>query len=377
MVGLVGGIPGVVAAHTWYVELNGSGDFSDIQPAVDAAAVGDTIRIGPGRYDTFHPCVAPGWTEDAIVSVTKDKLTFIGSGKDITIIGPVEYHGGDIINPKGFCSIDSYEGAIKGMTIENVEDGVYWFEGRIDIEGCSIRGFDQGFIGLSLLYANGSVLDCEFDYSDAGTACYLPGVPDGFLIQNSAFRGWGWGVRVGTMATGIVISDCSFEGSYVGVQISQYSVGGLEGCRFDQVSYIGVSVSDDSNVTLDRIVIDGADIGVRVSSGSNVSGENVSVEATRSAGVLVLLQGLARFYNSHLLPAEGLAVSCIEYPGDYQVLDMTGNYWGTTDRDSIAAMINDSNDDPEVHCTVEFEPFADGPVPTKKESLGGFRSMFR
>ena len=38
-----------VAARTWRVEKDGSGDFTVIQDAVDAAAAGDTIRIGPGR----------------------------------------------------------------------------------------------------------------------------------------------------------------------------------------------------------------------------------------------------------------------------------------------------------------------------------------
>ena len=38
------------AARTWYLEKDGSGDFAVIQEAVDAAASGDTLRIGPGRW---------------------------------------------------------------------------------------------------------------------------------------------------------------------------------------------------------------------------------------------------------------------------------------------------------------------------------------
>lgn len=38
-------------ARTWRVERDGSGDYTIIQDAVDAAASGDTIRIGPGRFD--------------------------------------------------------------------------------------------------------------------------------------------------------------------------------------------------------------------------------------------------------------------------------------------------------------------------------------
>lgn len=78
---------GPALARTWRVELNGTGDYTDIQPAVEAAAPGDTIRIGPGRFDVFHPITAPAWTEDTIVGVLKDNLTFIGSGKEVTFLG--------------------------------------------------------------------------------------------------------------------------------------------------------------------------------------------------------------------------------------------------------------------------------------------------
>jgi hypothetical protein len=39
--------------RTWSVEKDGSGDFSVIQDAVEAAAPGDTIQIGEGRFEDF------------------------------------------------------------------------------------------------------------------------------------------------------------------------------------------------------------------------------------------------------------------------------------------------------------------------------------
>ncbi len=62
-------------ARTWRVEKNGSGEFATIHDAMIACSAGDTIMIGPGRYDDFHPFVAPAWTSEAIVGVTKDNLT--------------------------------------------------------------------------------------------------------------------------------------------------------------------------------------------------------------------------------------------------------------------------------------------------------------
>ena len=78
----------------------------------------------------------------------------------------------------------------------------------------------------------------------------------------------------------------------------------------------------------------------------------------------------------------GLAVEIITHtgPADHH-LDMTGNWWGTTDRDSISAWIHDGNDviwppGGLVECTVDFEPIAEAPIPTEKKSLGGLKALF-
>ena len=52
-------LPQATLAATWHVEQDGSGDFDDIQPAVDAAAAGDTILIGPGHYDQARSVLLP------------------------------------------------------------------------------------------------------------------------------------------------------------------------------------------------------------------------------------------------------------------------------------------------------------------------------
>ena len=44
--------------RTWVVELDGSGDFTVIQDAVDAAADGDTIFIGPGHHTAWFRSVS-------------------------------------------------------------------------------------------------------------------------------------------------------------------------------------------------------------------------------------------------------------------------------------------------------------------------------
>ncbi len=48
------GVAQASEARTWHVEKDGTGDFSVIYEAEDAAAAGDTILIGPGRFEEYR-----------------------------------------------------------------------------------------------------------------------------------------------------------------------------------------------------------------------------------------------------------------------------------------------------------------------------------
>jgi hypothetical protein len=62
--------------RTIVVALDGTGDFTSIQEAVDAAAKGDTVFLKPGRY------------EQDITIHSKDHLRIIGAGQDkVTLVG--------------------------------------------------------------------------------------------------------------------------------------------------------------------------------------------------------------------------------------------------------------------------------------------------
>jgi hypothetical protein len=77
-----------------------------------------------------------------------------------------------------------------------------------------------------------------------------------------------------------------------------------------------------------------------------------------------------------ILPTHGHAVRADTYlTGNYQ-LDLTNNYWGVDTAAQIAARIWDSHDDPSIHATVLFEPFAVESVPTRTDSFGGLKALF-
>jgi len=78
-------------AEIFRVEKDGTGDFTIIQDAVEAASDGDTIEIGPGRYADFF---AAPYDIQAVVYIEDKSLSFVGSGQELTVIGPENY--GDI-----------------------------------------------------------------------------------------------------------------------------------------------------------------------------------------------------------------------------------------------------------------------------------------
>jgi hypothetical protein len=63
--------------------------------------------------------------------------------------------------------------------------------------------------------------------------------------------------------------------------------------------------------------------------------------------------------------------------GPDDAMNLTGNYWGTTSADSIAAWIWDRHDDPSIHTTVRYEPFSPTPLPNENRSMGDVKAMFR
>jgi len=68
--------PRPVATRTIVVALDGSGDFTTIQEAVDQANKGDTVYIKPGRYQ-----------QDVTIH-SKDQVRLIGAGRDqVTLLG--------------------------------------------------------------------------------------------------------------------------------------------------------------------------------------------------------------------------------------------------------------------------------------------------
>jgi len=364
-----------VQARVLRVEQDGSGDYETIYEALDVAAEGDTIRIGPGRYTETRPFETPAWTDDAYVGIRVDNLTLIGAGPEDTIIGPEEdYVHNPPANPRGIIAVDGLSGSVSDMWIENVAFGIYWFEGDvITIDGCAVSGCLQG---VRVTGAEARIIETRIDdFLESGVTLYS--TTSGSTISDCQFTG-GSGIGCSVNFTdNCRVSNCVFQGQGAGLQYSFGSTGVVDSLTIES-TISGMDISLSAAVTMnDCRITGGSGKAVVVTNGGYLAGErNVltggDIAALRISGSTVEL------HNSHIMKSNGLAVQCgaFVYP-PVVYLNLENNYWGTDSADSISAWIWDGNDDSAIHAIVEFMPFSPDELPTEKKTLSEFKALYR
>lgn len=148
--------PSVTAPRTITVALDGTGDFTSIQEAVDAAKKGDTVFLKPGAY-----------AQDLTIH-SKDKIKLIGAGVDkVTMLGREDLVGvlhvgkwpygatnieisGLTINEHGGHALGIFNG--KGITLRNLRVKGMLFGQQVQdvrIEDCVIGGSETTGVQFS------------------------------------------------------------------------------------------------------------------------------------------------------------------------------------------------------------------------------------
>ena len=360
------------SASIWHVELDGSGDYTDIQPAVDAAAPGDTISIGPGRFDTFRSMDFPPWTVDTIVGVKKAGLRFTGSGQDRTFLG-LASKSAEI--PQVFYSDGGYDAVVENMTIENTDMGVNWENGNLVVQSCLFRGDGEHGGGIFIYKVDAIVRDCTFELLSTAVTVFEQN--DSCLIDNCIIRKCRVGVEVGPWAENSVILNTTVQDVTFGFQFQMQSKGRIENCSVAALWSFAVFVGPGAAVEIANTTISGGHNGIQIEGGS-VTGSNIVVKDATEAALLVNDGGLASIHRSHILPASsGWAFKSQRYDGPLTAIDLTDNYWGTTESVAIAASIYDNHLWRDLQCKVVYEPFAGSPSPTDRTSWGDVKTMFR
>jgi hypothetical protein len=379
-------------AKTWHVEKDGTGDYQVIQNAVDAAATGDTIRVGAGLFSEKHMLSTPGWTAYVRVHVPQAELTIIGNGPELTSIGQEEPYELSQGNHKGLVS-DRYLGnevlRVRGVAFRNMQVGAFvgmgassdfvncTFEGnrrgadlnsnQSAVENCVFEGGSADAINLISYQQNELVVSrCTFSLPNPVVASrHMSLYARAVTVVNCTFESGGTGIACGVDSC--IVANCQFAGQ------GDYGVGGyfgaarIENCDFSAQK---VAIYQDSRLAVLSV------------NGCNFTGVS---EATYKYWAF---DGQGSFHNCNLAKGRRYIVS--SYPPDESAgagrldvgpaarMDFTNNWWGTSDADSIQAWIYDSSDhtDPPYYY-VQWSPCLTGAVSAQPKGFGSLKSMFR
>lgn len=364
-------------ARTWRVEKDGSGDFTVIQHAVDASAGGDTIMIGPGRYSEHTDHTYAGNVWHTYVHLVSGSLTLIGAIEGTTVIGPEspgtweswEYATGIFYWP----ATTSSELVLEYLTVEDVVIGAYAESGAVEISNCTFRRTTYGV----WTHTPGLVHACSFEgISETGIITSSPS--HDVFVTRCEIRDTRRAFNFSGVAN-VAVRENNVIGCRNAGYLDQCS-GSVVGNSFAVTTGAGLVVYGPGSYTITDNVIDGGTANIYLGLGANnaVCERNV-FRGSRDSAVDVV-SCAPRIRNNDIFKGRGHAVIL----GGYSQLpdrfvDMTGNYWGTANPDSISAWIVDGHDivSPQMHGFVTFEPFSSSPVPTKKKSLGGVKALYR
>ncbi len=361
------------SATTIVVRKDGTGDHEIVQHALQVAADGDTIRIGPGRYDEFFDDADPQQVKSTVAWITANDLTIIGAGSHQTYLGPASYYA-----PQGGASIvggaRGLECEISGVTLEGAFDALNWREGGLVIRECEIRNC---MIGVNV-FRNSflQVVGTKFSTREGGSSgISMYHVEEEVVLENCEFGGTG----VGVSAVGSIVSVTSSEftcqsgiGTADGanVQVTNCTMSGdLEKC-IDAFGNSVVIVADSYLESNDSVV--------EVTVGSEFQATSTVLAGGQTGATIRIATGSqATIHACHILNEGDYSVVVEGFTGDLVVQDLTENYWGTTDAAQVAAWILDGADDPGVHSLVHYLPMADGQVSTEKQSWDQLKAFFR
>jgi hypothetical protein len=371
-------------AHTWRVERDGSGDFAVIQDAVDAAASGDTIRIGPGRYNEGQIVTCPGWSEFVRVLVTQAELTLLGSGPE-TIIGQENAWDLSQGDHKGVAA-GSLWGAqaitIEGVHFENMGDGVYADVVAPTIKNCTFR---NNYYSLTVFQGNLAVVEnCQFEGQPRDGTHIFVWNSGRCEIRDSSFiladySQWSTKHVSITGTDESVIERCEFQGGTSGTAVSYGGPSFISNCTFLRQSNIALWAGPGQTLTVEDCAF--REVRAMTVTGwtdTHLIARRCVFEDVVDCTIQIHFAGIIDIQDCDLdrglLGVVWMDDTCIKTPA---LIDLRNNYWGTDNADSIQAWIRDSNDSPNTCGTVLYEPFENQSTPTERVTWGTVKSLFR
>lgn len=364
-----------VEARTWRVAKDGSGDFSVIQPAVDAASPGDTVAIGPGRYtEHFTTGMWGAPSREACVVVAKDDLTIRGDDSETVIIGPESYEYSNY-GPIGLGTTTAVSALqVEELGLVNSYINIWMVGGAPRIKACRTA---MGATGLELFGCNGATVD-ECHFADGRSGIFASSSSDVFISNCHFSRAatTGHDAIDAMLSTGVCVTGCEITDSANGIAY-HYSSGEIRDCDVRRGSNLGLIIyGRGTDVSIEDCTILDSPGALYVDAGAVLSGVRNTFQG--SVETFGLRQGTLSLHDGHILNGGGWSVKLyddVRYnPGIY---DLTGNWWGTIDSVQIDAWVYDANDRAQVGAIVQYVPYEGGPVRAETKTWGGIKGMFR
>lgn len=357
------------------VRKDGTGDYAVIQQALDVAAAGDTILIGPGEYLEHSTIRFPTWSWDieSYANVMVDNLTIIGGGADQTIIGPDSYVGDYGTNsPQVITYIEGGDLRVSDVCLRNSFTGA-GVHGRLFMERCFLDD-NRNNVHWGAVGSGGWIKDCRFDVR-------TPSFPISITVMN----GGGAGAimvedctvdRSNVLVIGVptmTFRGCEFANGATGMQIQSSSHVFVDRCRFANFSTAGIHLTLGVGAICE---VTGSDIsGAQAAVAADASGSRFVITDTRMEGgsfALMFADVAAGAFDvsaCDFLKGGGPVIRC-SAGGASITHDLRNNYWGTTDEATIQSWIVDHADNPQIGATVLYSPFAGQSVPSETTTWG-------
>ena len=377
---------GVEPAHgaVWRVEQDGSGQFTTLQPAVDAAASGDTILIGPGWYQDLHEVDhhgSPIWV--SAYWMDGRSLTFIGTSAEEVKIGP-ETYAPQNDGPQGIYNESGASNAlvvVRGLSFENLY--VAATGRRIEVDSCHFESCRIGVVG----HGPGACFVTGSTFQDfTSTACKFYNCENA-TISNCVLNTGpsGDGVYFGSVGNGVV-RDCTINGR--GLAYYYDSAGSVLNNQGVGSSVPVIALDWCREVTIRGNQLQGGYCVVTAAGETtDVVMEDNHFGPAEEHCIQVKIGAQVEAHGNNFIKLsdpEQYFVKCIQYPGsgDPTVLNMENNSWSDTIGlypwpGVIGRYIWDYQDDPGLKVLIDFEPFSDHILAEEKPSLDGFKAMFR
>jgi hypothetical protein len=361
------------------VRKDGAGDFTVIHSAVNAAADGDTILIGPGEFMETKSVLLPGWGIHVAThgDVLVRELTIVGAGEGITVIGPANYSWNGTYGPHGLsmARID-HELHISDLTIRNCYSGLYLL-GSLSMQRCELRNHDIGVDARLVGMAN-SITDCRFSGQDAypPMGLYTASTSSTLQVEDCDFDG----AQAYLSNSNATLRRCSFSGGVVGIDVMNGSLCQLWDCDIANVSYglLTYLGSPASHCDVHNSRIAGTITAILVDHRTSATVESSVLTGGSNSVIYAYNADALEIHGCDFVKGAGPIIRC-QRPAALGAVtyDITNNYWGITDEAQIQDWIIDSNDDVSICATVQYSPYSGQSVPSESTSWGDLKALWR